>query len=140
MKKCTKCLIEKLPSQFLIDKRYNTQNAECRDCNSTRARQWRSTVKGQERSRFLKKRTVQREPANSKARRLVRDAIKNGKLKRLPCETCGAINTHAHHSDYNHPLQVIFLCAIHHREWHKNNKAIQITNSTQALSTKGENE
>jgi len=50
---------------------------------------------------------------------LVMKAIKKGTLKRLPCEKCGNEKTHAHHSDYSKPLDVIWLCPKHHRELHK---------------------
>lgn len=55
--------------------------------------------------------------------RITHKAIRRGELKRLPCEKCGE-KAQAHHPDYNKPLDVMWLCAEHHREWHKNNKAI----------------
>lgn len=41
-------------------------------------------------------------------------AIICGRLKRMPCEICGTTNTHAHHEDYNEPLNVTWLCQSHH--------------------------
>lgn len=36
------------------------------------------------------------------------------------CEVCGSNeNTHAHHDDYDKPLDVRWLCPQHHRDWHK---------------------
>ena len=55
------------------------------------------------------------------ARRLVRSAIDSGKLKRLPCEICGASITHAHHEDYAKSLDVRWLCRKHHDECHRAN-------------------
>jgi ribosomal protein S27AE len=52
----------------------------------------------------------------------VRDAKKDGKLVRQPCEVCGSPKTHAHHDDYARPLEVRWLCALHHVKWHKNLK------------------
>lgn len=51
------------------------------------------------------------------ARRKVRTAIKNGSLTPQPC-FCGAIKVHAHHDDYSKPLDVKWLCFIHHRQVH----------------------
>jgi len=41
-------------------------------------------------------------------------AIKTSKLVRGPCEVCGSTNVHAHHDDYDKPLEVRWLCSLHH--------------------------
>lgn len=53
-----------------------------------------------------------------KARRLVRSAIKSGRLVKMPCEVCGEKRVHAHHDDYDKPLDVRWLCPKHHYEHH----------------------
>ena len=45
-----------------------------------------------------------------------KDAIKSGKLKRLPCEVCGNIKSQMHHPDYSKPLKVRWLCPKYHGE------------------------
>ena len=51
-------------------------------------------------------------------------AIKKGLLVPQPCEVCGAQGRmHAHHADYNKPLEVQWLCQLHHFEWHSQHKA-----------------
>lgn len=52
------------------------------------------------------------------ARTKVLQAIAAGKLVRQPCEVCGAQVVEAHHADYSKPLDVMWLCARHHAEWH----------------------
>lgn len=47
----------------------------------------------------------------------LRYAIKTGKIKRLKCEICKGISQ-AHHNDYDKPLNVIWLCAKHHKRLH----------------------
>jgi hypothetical protein len=47
------------------------------------------------------------------ARRAVSMAVKNGKLKKEPC-LCGNEKVEAHHEDYTHPLDVIWVCKKHH--------------------------
>lgn len=46
-----------------------------------------------------------------------------GKIKRKPCIICG-MKAEAHHPDYSKPLEVVWLCSFHHKEWHRNNTAI----------------
>lgn len=53
-----------------------------------------------------------------KCRSITNKAIQRQELIRQHCEICGAINTEAHHNDYNKPLDVRWLCFKHHRELH----------------------
>jgi len=50
----------------------------------------------------------------------VYNAVKKGVLKRGVCKECGSDKyVHAHHEDYSKPLDVIWLCALHHVKIHK---------------------
>lgn len=61
-------------------------------------------------------------PNAYRAHIMVGNAIRDGKLKKLPCEVCGSVESiHAHHDDYKFPLSVRFLCAVHHKQWHDEN-------------------
>ena len=62
-----------------------------------------------------------RYPSKYKAHCLVSNSIRSGNLFSQPCEICGHAETHAHHDDYMKPLNVRWLCAAHHKEWHKEN-------------------
>jgi ribosomal protein S27AE len=61
-----------------------------------------------------------RYPEKAEVHRIVRNAIKSGKLIAEPCEKCEKTNRiHAHHDDYSKPLDVRWLCAkCHHKEHH----------------------
>lgn len=60
-------------------------------------------------------------PIKVNAHKEVREAVRTGRLKRLPCEVCNTKRlSAAHHNDYTKPLDVIFLCRIHHAMLHKN--------------------
>ncbi len=60
-----------------------------------------------------------RHPEKHKARITLHNAVKRGKLKRLPCEQCGVAATDAHHPDYSKPLEVVWLCRQHHMDLHR---------------------
>lgn len=67
----------------------------------------------------------QRHPEKSRARNLLAAAKKRGEIIAQSCEVCGEKKVHAHHYDYNKPLDVMWLCSKHHGEWHRNHKVIE---------------
>ena len=60
-------------------------------------------------------------PNKYKAHGMVARAIRAGKLFKEPCEVCLATDVHAHHDDYAKPLNIRWLCPVHHKEWHTKN-------------------
>jgi len=52
------------------------------------------------------------------ARNEVRKAILRRDLKKLSCGECNSSDTVAHHSNYDKPLEVEWLCVPHHKEAH----------------------
>ena len=60
------------------------------------------------------------------AKQVVYHLKKMGILKQQPCEKCGSEKSQAHHKDYNRPWEVMWLCGLHHREWHKENTPIYV--------------
>jgi len=55
-------------------------------------------------------------------RALTRSYVRAGKLIKMPCEKCGTKkNVEAHHDDYTKPMDIRWLCRLHHREHHKLN-------------------
>jgi hypothetical protein len=66
----------------------------------------------------VNKRWRERNPEKVKAHWTVSNAIRYGKLKRQPCQECGNPKSHAHHHDYNKPLDVIWLCHPCHWKMH----------------------
>lgn len=59
-----------------------------------------------------------RYPEKVRARQNLHYHLNKGNVKRLPCEICGEVKVQAHHHDYSKPLDVRWLCTIHHRELH----------------------
>ena len=50
----------------------------------------------------------------------VQTAKRKGILIPQPCEVCGTTNRiQAHHENYSKPLEVRWLCSLHHRRRHK---------------------
>lgn len=49
----------------------------------------------------------------------VKAEIAAGRLVRQPCVRCGNEKTHAHHEDYDKPIDVVWLCAVCHKQRHK---------------------
>lgn len=134
MKKiCFKCGIEKDLSEFykhnkMKDGRLN----KCIDCTKSDVIKHRveniEKIRAYDRARgsrhtpeYLKQYKA-RYPIKYKARTMVGNAIRDGKLFKDPCCVCGtAVDVHAHHCDYSKPLNVMWLCAVHHSEWHQKN-------------------
>lgn len=58
-------------------------------------------------------------PEKLKARQAIDRGTRNGSIAKLPCVICGDIQSEGHHEDYSKPLEVIWLCRIHHMEIHR---------------------
>lgn len=60
-----------------------------------------------------------------KARSDLNHAVRDGIVQRKPCEVCGNKKSEAHHDDYEHALEVRWLCFVHHRLLHKNPELLE---------------
>jgi hypothetical protein len=58
-------------------------------------------------------------PDGYRAHYTLTNAVRDGKIRRETCEVCGK-KAHAHHDDYAKPLDVRWLCALHHSQHHAN--------------------
>jgi hypothetical protein len=132
-KKCFKCGETKDLSEFykhagMKDGRVN----KCKGCNKLDVRTNRKSkvdyyreydkVRGNRQTKEYRAEYIKKSPVAYKAKNIVNNAIRDKKLFRKPCEVCG-INEqiHAHHDDYLEPLNVRWLCAAHHSQWHSKN-------------------
>jgi hypothetical protein len=95
---------------------YRKKNLEkMREYNRLYNRKWRNG-NGYESEMNYK----ERNPEKYKAHQLLNYAIRMGMIKRGKCEVCGKSNAQGHHEDYSKPLEVVWLCPIHHTEHHRN--------------------
>ena len=53
-------------------------------------------------------------PEKYKAHCKLNNSLRDRKISKLPCKVCGELKVHAHHADYSKPLDVIWLCSVHH--------------------------
>ncbi|CAL9961168.1 endonuclease [Vibrio phage K24] len=150
MKKCTKCQIEKECTDFQVRSASKDGfTARCKQClsdydksranNSSRVRarkEYQKTDAYKESARrasrkYARDNKEKRKESVDKYREknkkkyqchgIVAYAIKCGNLVRNHCEVCYSAKTHAHHDDYDKPLDVRWLCDKHHNEWHRIN-------------------
>lgn len=134
MKACSKCQACKPISEFHLNKRSKDgRQSKCKECakansiahrakNADHTRAYdKARDKSPIRAYSLKGRVAKNLalfPERNRARLKVFSAIKSGKLKPLPCFSCGAEKVDAHHPDYSSPLDVVWLCRSHHMMVH----------------------
>lgn len=137
MKECKKCHIQKNLTEFYKIQDRWTWNI-CKQCTRDRTHDYWENGRGKEvdkkRAQKPKRKEWQRKFSASqrikwKKKREARykfwNSFKRGRIKKLPCEKCKTEElVEAHHPDYNKPFEVMWLCSLHHKEWHKYNKAI----------------
>lgn len=133
MKKCFKCGAEKALHDFYKHKRmadgHLNKCKECAKADVKKHRRENDSVRAYDKERYQrperKKKAAEtvrawrsKNPDGYRAHSAVSNAIRNGSLDRKPCEICGCKKSHAHHEDYSKPLDVRWLCALHHHRHH----------------------
>jgi hypothetical protein len=110
LNKCKKCTKE--------DNRKNREKNidKCRKYDNDR---YKNDIKRRELGAENCRRQRKLYPEKYKARALVATAIKSGRLIKMPCCVCGSEKSMGHHEDYSKPLEVIWVCAIHHYQLEK---------------------
>lgn len=82
-------------------------------------KEYEQTPAGKEKLRLAKAAWALRNPEKRAAEFAVSNAVRDGRLQRLPCYVCGSSDSEGHHEDYSRPLDVIWLCPKHHSAHHK---------------------
>jgi hypothetical protein len=91
------------------------------EANKIRQKTPHGSVAHQEANRRYRERYKNR----SAARYIFGNAVRDGKITRLPCQVCGNDKSEGHHPDYDRPLDVVWLCVTHHKAAHKLGNAIE---------------
>lgn len=136
MKSCIKCKEFKELDSFHKHKRMSDGHVNiCKDCqrlyekqrridNPEYFSQYEKSRKGLPQRLELNKRIGiqyrQSNPNRYKATNIVNNAIRDGKINKIPCFCCGSSNVVAHHVSYDLPLDIVWLCQKHHRQLHTN--------------------
>jgi hypothetical protein len=127
MKTCTQCKNAKPLSEY-----YQT-GARCKDCtkgnvkanriaNLERIREY-----DRERGKLPHRLALNLESTRNSRKRVgymaahnaVSYALRSGRITKKPCQMCGTqLGIHAHHDDYTQPLNVMWLCVVHHKGRH----------------------
>lgn len=133
MKVCTKCKEIKPISLFSADKyKRDGKSSNCKACRSAHEKmcqrpperkitkkKWTQTPAGKASSRRSIQRYHDADPRRKNAVAAVYRAVRDGKLLKRPCRVCGTDKrVEGHHPDYDKVLDVIWLCAPHHRQLH----------------------
>ena len=126
LKRCSTCKIYLDRSEFT---KYHTPpdglSYNCRGCSRKWGRNayYRDHDKTKERKRknglLCYKKMKKLHPEKEKAQHALRYSVNSGKIKRLSCEVCRDKKSHGHHPDYSKPLEVIWLCQLHHAQEHR---------------------
>jgi hypothetical protein len=133
-KVCTECRRRRPITEF--SPRHGVRRARCIRCsakyeqNRRKDPAWANELRKRDRKRGrTPERRAYDDARKSKQPELVRRAhlavivaVKSGKLVRKPCEVCGKKKSQAHHDDYSKPLDVRWLCQVHHSEHHRKHK------------------
>ena len=133
LKKCIACKATRPLSEYYKHKQMaDVHLNKCKDCCKSQERERRAGPSGErirayDRARGSRQTAEYRKsyraksPNKYKAQTKVSNAKRDGKILRAPCEVCGEQNTHAHHDDYLKPLEIRWLCPLHHSRWHAEN-------------------
>lgn len=134
LKRCYKCSLSKPHSEFYTDNsRKDKLTNRCKKCERSHYREMRAKhedkykirekryYKENKKKFEIKSKEWRKNPKNKikqKAHYLVKQALKNGIIKRKPCCVCKSKESIAHHEDYTKPLKVIWYCQMHHMRRH----------------------
>ena len=130
MKRCCRCKEIKPLSEFgSLKQSKDGHRFDCKPCHRDEAKRsrrnhvekWREydRERGAHQTPEYQHEYRKRFPEKEKAKTAVNNAVRDGRLIKQPCEVCGAEYVHGHHNDYQKPLDVKWLCPIHHKQAHQ---------------------
>lgn len=130
MKKCSRCKKEKDDLDFWANQNWckqcykdfkKTLSPETKERYKKAINKYRETEGFKEKHRKEARKYYIKNKDKAACRDKVRYALKMGRLKKQPC-WCGETKVEAHHEDYSKPLDVVWFCFKHHREYENSKK------------------
>ena len=128
LKQCHYCGALKPLEQYPKDsKAWDGRRNKCKDCikaqQESPEHKERTRLYDQARAKLAKRRTENIERQRERRQRLperkrARDLVARH-LTKQPCVICGNPKSEGHHEDYDKPLDVVWLCRLHHRLYHE---------------------
>jgi len=93
-----------------------------REKHAEKYTEWKRTYKKTDKGRASAARYAANSynPARNGAQQAIKQALKFGRIQRLPCLICGEQNSMAHHPSYARDMRlaVTWLCVHHHNQLH----------------------
>ena len=71
------------------------------------------------------RRWAEKNPKAVWAHAALRAALRRGLLKKGVCEVCGSADVDGHHDSYDTPMLVRWRCRAHHKQLHRELKAVR---------------
>ena len=136
MKLCGTCKIKKNEFEFGVRKASKDGlAAKCKECqkkydnqrlNDPKRMKMRRDYQKTEAGKIAHNRATKKWSESNTVKRaahiLIGNAVRDGRIIKQPCEECGiTFPVHAHHDDYAKPMEVRWLCDMHHNKWHREN-------------------
>jgi hypothetical protein len=127
-KRCPKCKeIKKVSEYYVCLTRYDGLRVYCKLCTSKLDRMNNQYFLDYYHKRYnsdveFRKKVIKntvnsqnRYPLKHKARVILQEAVRLGRVLKEPCLVCGKVRSEGHHRDYKKPLKVVWLCSKHHK-------------------------
>lgn len=106
---CSGCKKKKSKKYFHINStKPDGLNDRCKECQRIHEKILRPN-----RGEYFKQYAIENKH-KLRARFKLQYAVRKGVITKMPCEICGKKKVEAHHEDYSKPLEVRWLCRIHH--------------------------
>ena len=122
LNKCKECVIAYQKERLQWNGDYVREYDRTRDRSPDRVaarKAYAKSERGKQRQAAGSKAWLERHKDKRTAHVAVGNAVRDGRLLKQPCESCGSPYVQAHHDDYSKPLDVRWLCVPCHNAHHK---------------------
>ncbi len=131
---CTKCGVPVV----LDARRIAGSLYVCVSCKTTASKRWKSANRDRhnanqrrwwqenpEKTQRYLRQWAAGNPEKKRAQGALQHAVRSGRIARGNCCVCLSPRVQGHHEDYTKPLEVMWLCAQHHKDRHRELAGVQ---------------